>query len=271
METIRLYLKEIKNIPLLRAEEEIDLARRIKKGDKEAQKKMIRSNLRLVINIAKRYSHLRVPIMDLIEEGNLGLIRAVEKFDPNRGFRFSTYAAWWIRQYITRAIINQGKTIRVPVYMAELVSKWKKVNEQLNQKLKRRPLMREVAQVMKLPVKRVREVSQMIARIASLDAPIGDEGMGQFMDIIEDDNVASPWANLVDSLRHERVTHFMEMITDKERQVIILRFGLEDGVPRTLEDTAKRFGITRERVRQIETVALKKLRDFAAMDNEGYE
>ncbi|MBI1976714.1 MAG: sigma-70 family RNA polymerase sigma factor [Candidatus Omnitrophica bacterium] len=232
---------------------------------------MIRSNLRLVINIAKRYSHLKVPIMDLIEEGNLGLIRAVQKFDPDRGFRFSTYAAWWIRQYITRAIINQGKTIRVPVYMAELVSKWKKVNEQLTQKLKRKPLLKEVSQVMKLPVKRVREVSQMIARIASLDAPIGDEGVGQFMDVIEDENVASPWAALVDSLRHERIGRLMQMITEKERQIVSLRFGLEDGIARTLEDTARQFGITRERVRQIEAAALKKLRDFVAMDSEGYE
>ena len=253
------------------AQEEIDLARRIKNGDKEAQKKMIRANLRLVINIAKRYGHLKVPIMDLIEEGNLGLIRAVQKFDPNRGFRFSTYAAWWIRQYITRAIINQGKTIRIPVYMAELVTKWKKVNELLMQKLKRKPVLKEVAQTMKLPVRRVREISQMIARIASLDAPIGEEGMGLFIDVIEDENAASPWDNLVDSLRHERISHLLEMVTDKEKQILSLRFGLEDGIPKTLEETAKRFGITRERVRQIETVALQKLKQYAAMSEEGYE
>ena len=271
MENIRLYLKDIKNIPLLTAEEEIQLARQIRNGDKEAQKKMIRSNLRLVINIAKRYNHLKVPIMDLIEEGNLGLIRAVQKFDPNRGFRFSTYAAWWIRQYITRAIINQGKTIRVPVYMAELVTKWKKVNEQLTQKLKRRPTLQEIAQVMKLPIKRLREISQMIARIASLDAPIGEEGVGVFIDVVENENASSPWDDLVDSLRHERVTHLMEMITEKERQVLSLRFGLEDGTPLTLEETAKRFSLTRERVRQIETIALKKLRDYTAMSDEKYE
>ncbi len=271
METIRLYLKDIKNISLLTAEEEIELARRVQKGDKEAQKKMVRSNLRLVINIAKRYSHLKVPIMDLIEEGNLGLIRAVQKFNPNKGFRFSTYAAWWIKQYITRAIINQGKTIRIPVYMAELVTKWKKVNELLSQKLRRRPTLHEVAHVMKLSLKRVREVSQMIARIASLDAPIGEEGMGQFMDIIEDENAASPWDGLAEDLRRERVTALLSQVTDKEKQIISLRFGLVDGIPHTLEDSAKRFGITRERVRQIETVALQKLRQYAAMDTEGYE
>src|SRR3989338_4344699 len=176
MDAIKLYLKDIKNIPLLTAEEELDLARKIKKGNKPARAKMIRSNLRLVINIAKRYSYLGVPMMDLIEEGNLGLMKAVEKYNPKRGYRFSTYAAWWIRQYITRAIANQGKTIRVPVYMVESAMRFKKLSEQLQLEMKRKPTIGEIAKKMRLSLKRVRQLDKMAAKISSLNAPIGDEG-----------------------------------------------------------------------------------------------
>ena len=271
MDIIRLYLKDIKDIPLLTPEEEKELALRIRKKDKEAMRKMIRSNLRLVINIAKRYSHLGVPMMDLVEEGNLGLMKAVKKYNPDMGFRFSTYGAWWIKQYITRAIVNQGKTIRIPVYMAELITKWKRINERLTQKLRRKPGIKEVAKEMKLTVERVREISQMIARIASLDAPIGEGGEGQYMDLIVDETAASPWEELASSLRHERINRLLELITEREKDVLILRFGLEDGMSHTLEEVAGKFDITRERVRQIEMAAMKKLREYVAMEDEGYE
>jgi len=261
---IKLYLKEIKDIPLLTADEEKMLARKIQKGDAAARKRMIQSNLRLVINIARRYSHMGLPILDLIEEGNLGLMKAVEKFDPARGYRFSTYGSWWVKQYITRAIANQSKTIRVPVYMMETISRWKKVQERLTQKLGRKPRIGEVARSMRLPVKKIREISRMISRTASLDAPIGDDEGGRFMDLIEDQASKSPVDEFGKILRHERIQGLLERMNKREREILSLRFGLEDGVTRTLSDTAKRFGITRERVRQIENVAMKKLRTHLA-------
>jgi len=267
MDTIKLYLKAIKDIPLLTSEEEKLLARKIRRGDKKAQKKMIQSNLRLVINIAKRYSKLGVPIMDLIEEGNLGLIKAVKKYNPNKGYRFSTYAAWWIKQYITRAIANQSKTIRIPVYMTEIINRWKRVTEQLSQKYSRKPKIKEVAREMKLPIKKVRQISELATKISSLDAPIGDDGTGQFMDLIEDEGAISPVESVSEVLRRERIDRLLGYMNERERKILDMRFGLSDGVTHTLGETAKVFGITRERVRQIESAALEKLRAHIAQQS----
>jgi RNA polymerase primary sigma factor len=225
---------------------------------------MIQSNLRLVINIAKRYKYFDVPIADLIEEGNLGLMRAVKKFEPNKGYRFSTYASWWIRQYITRAIANQGKTIRVPVYMSEIITRWKKVTEQLSHKLSRRPKIKEVAKKMKMSEGRVRQLNEIATKASSLDAPIGQDGSGQFMDLIEDKNIASPKDELSKMFQKERINSLLELISEREREIINLRFGLKDGFSHTLGQTAEVFGITRERVRQIENAAMRKLKIYLA-------
>ncbi|MDP3804114.1 MAG: sigma-70 family RNA polymerase sigma factor [Candidatus Omnitrophota bacterium] len=268
MDSIRLYLKDIKKIPLLTAEEEIDLAERIKKGDSKARVKMIQSNLRLVINIAKRYSHLGVSMMDLIEEGNLGLMKAVGKFNPKRGYRFSTYAAWWIRQYISRAIANQGKTVRMPVYIIELLMRFKKVTEHLTNSLKRKPRLNEIAKRMSLPMKRAKQLSKMVSGTSSLNAPVGDEGSTEFLDLIEDENMMSSADSLSNFLTQERIKLLLEKMSNREQKILSLRFGLKDGVPHTLRDTAKQFGITRERVRQIESAAMKKMREFMQVQDK---
>jgi RNA polymerase primary sigma factor len=262
MDPIRLYLKDIKNLPLLTAEEEISLAKRIKRGDKLARAKMIQSNLRLVINIAKRYSGLGVSILDLIEEGNLGLMKAVEKFNPKKGYRFSTYAAWWIRQYISRAIANQGKTVRIPVYITEMMARFKKVTEHLSNSLKRKPRLSEIAKRMRLPMKRVKLLNKMMTGISSLNAPIGEEGTTEFMNLIEDESIISAVDGLSNFLMSERIKGLLDKMSKRERKILSLRFGLKDGVPHTLRDTAKHFGITRERVRQIEGAAMKKIREM---------
>lgn len=262
MDAIRLYLKDIKKLPLLTPQEEIELANRIKKGDKLARVRMIQSNLRLVINIAKRYSHLGVSMMDLIEEGNMGLMKAVEKFNPKKGYRFSTYAAWWIRQYISRAIANQGKTVRMPVYIIELLMRFKKITDILTNSLKRKPKLNEVARRMRLPMKRAKQLSKMVSGISSLNAPVGEEGSTEFMDLIEDENNVSAVDELSNFLTQERIKGLMEKMSKREQKILSLRFGLKDGVPHTLRDTAKHFGITRERVRQIESAAMRKMREF---------
>lgn len=224
---------------------------------------MIRSNLRLVINIAKRYSYLGIPLMDLIEEGNLGLMKAVEKYNPKKGYRFSTYAAWWIKQYITRAIANQGKTIRIPVYMVELLIRFKKTQELLSQKLKRTPSIKEVAKKMKKPVEKVKYLKDMVTKVSSLHAPIGEDGNGEFMDLIEDESLATSANELAVFLLKEKIKSLLEKMTSRERKILVLRYGLKDGVTRTLDETAKKFGITRERVRQIESAAMRKLRIYS--------
>ena len=262
MDSIRLYLKDIKKLPLLTAEEEITLATRIKKGDNKARAKMIQSNLRLVINIAKKYSHLGVSMMDLIEEGNLGLMKAVEKFNPKKGYRFSTYAAWWIRQYISRAIANQGKTVRMPVYIIELLMRFKKITEHLTNSLKRKPHLNEIAKRMKLPMKRARQLSKMVSGVSSLNAPVGEEGSTEFMDLIEDESLVTAVDELSNFLNQERINGLLEKMSKREQRILSLRFGLKDGSPHTLRDTAKHFGITRERVRQIEFAAMRKMREF---------
>jgi len=257
---VRLYLKDIKDIPLLTPEDEIRLATRIKRGDARARRQMILSNLRLVINIAKRYAHLGVPLLDLIEEGNLGLLKGVEKFNPRKGYRFSTYAAWWIRQYITRAIANQGSTVRIPVYMTERLSQWKKVTERLTQKLGRKPTLKELAISMKLPMEKIQRLGQLTSQTSSLDAPIGDEGDVQMMDLLEDASAALPSEHIATLLQHERIVTLLNRMGEREREILTLRYGLQDGTARTLGETAKHFGITRERVRQIEQTAKRKLR-----------
>ncbi len=271
MDPIRSYLKDIKSIPLLTAKQEIELATRIRKGDTKAKRQMTLSNLRLVINIAKRYSHLGVPLLDLIEEGNLGLMKAVVKYNPKKGFRFSTYGAWWIRQYITRAIANQGKTVRIPVYMTELISKFRRVTEELSQKLGRKPTAREIAKRMRLPIERVERLQELVtsSQATSLETPVGEEGETEMIDLLEDENTPSPQEDITRFLQHERIDALLKHMNDRERRVLILRYGLEDGISRTLGETAKFFGITRERVRQIEVAAMRKLRALIATEEEG--
>ena len=267
---IRSYLKDIKAIPLLSAKQEIDLANRIKRGDTAAKRQMTLSNLRLVINIAKRYSHLGVPLLDLIEEGNLGLMKAVLKYNPKKGFRFSTYGAWWIRQYITRAIANQSKTVRIPVYMTEMISKFKRITEEMSQKLGRRPTAMELARRMRLPVERIERLQELVAaaQITSLETPVGEEGETEMIDLLQDENAPSPQDDITRFLQHERIAALLQKMNDRERRVLVLRYGLDDGISRTLGETAKFFGITRERVRQIEVAAMRKLRAFIAAEEQ---
>lgn len=268
---IRSYLRDIKSIPLLTAKQEIELATKIRRGDAGARKQMTLSNLRLVINIAKRYSHLGVPLLDLIEEGNLGLMKAVGKYNPNKGFRFSTYGAWWIRQYITRAIANQGKTVRIPVYMTELLSKFKRISEELTQKLGRKPTVTEVAKKMKLPTERIERLQELVisSQTTSLETPVGDEGETEMIDLLEDTTGPSAEDDISQFLQHERIDALLKQMSERERRVIVLRYGLEDGISRTLGETAKFFNITRERVRQIEVAAMKKLRALIALEEQG--
>ncbi len=261
-EPIRAYLKDIKSIPLLTAKQEIDLAKKIQRGDAAAKRQMTLSNLRLVINIAKRYSHLGVPLLDLIEEGNLGLMKAVIKYNPHKGYRFSTYGAWWIRQYITRAIANQGKTVRIPVYMTELLSKFRRISEELAQKRGRRPTSPEIARRMRLPLERIERLQELIvsAQTTSLESPVGEEGETEMIDLLQDESTPSPQDDIGRFLQHERINAFLKKMNERERRVLTLRYGLDDGLSRTLGETAKFFGIPREGVRQIEVVAIHKLR-----------
>ena len=268
MESIKLYLKEIKNIPLLSAKEEIDLTKLVKQGDREARLKMIRSNLRLVISIAKRYNNFGMPLIDLIEEGNMGLMKAVDRFNPKRGFRFSTYAAWWIKQGITRSLFEQSKTIRVPVYMSELISKWKHVKEDLTQKLNRTPFPSEIARKMKMPVEKVKDIRKWITKTASLEAPIGEDDDGQVMDLIKDESGQSSEDKIEQFLNRDRILNLMGLMNERERQVLDLRFGLTDGRAHTLAEIATEMDVSRERVRQIEEGAIKKLRKFVTQQEK---
>jgi RNA polymerase primary sigma factor len=263
MDSIRAYLKDVRPIPLLNAEEEVVLGRLVQQGDKEARDKMIRANLRLVISIAKRYINLGIPLSDLIEEGNIGLMRSVDKFDPEKGYRFSTYAAWWIKQGISRSIIDQGKMIRVPVYMNEEIVKYRKAVEALTHKLGRKPQMGEVAKKMQLPVDKVKELDQAITKMSSLDAPIGEEGDGQVKDIIEDESLVAPDEQLELFLNKERARDILKELDDRERQIITMRYGLEDGESKTLAEIADVMGVSRERIRQLEGSIIKRLRQIA--------
>ena len=261
MDAIKLYLKDIRDLPLLKPDEEKTLAQKVKKGNKKARQQMIKSNLRLVINIAKKYSYLGVPMLDLIEEGNLGLMKAVSKYDPDKGYRFSTYAAWWIKQYITRAVANQSKTVRVPVYVMEMLMRYQKIKKHLTQKFKKMPQPRDIAKKMKLPLSRVKQLDHMASNITSLNAPIGESGDSEFMDLIEDESIVNAVDELSKFLRTERIQGLLEKMTSREKKILELRYGLnDDEMPHTLRETAKHFGITRERVRQIEVACIQKLR-----------
>lgn len=263
MEALKTYLKEVRLIPLLTAKQEVDLNKKIRKGDELARKDMIKANLRLVINIAKRYMRMGTPFLDLIEEGNLGLIKAVEKFDYRKGFRFSTYAAWWIKQGITRSISEQGKMIRIPVYMNDLITKWKKTREQLTQKLKRIPSDQEIAKKLKLLPEKVEQINfWMASTTSSLEAPIGEDNENQISDLVEDANAVPPDAGIERLLDRERVDNLLEVMSDREREILDLRFGLTNAKPQTLADVAKKLGVSRERIRQIEEAALGKLKKF---------
>ncbi len=261
MDPIKSYLKEIKDISLLTAEQEVTLARRVQKGDTKAREQMIRANLRLVISIAKRYTNLGISLSDLIEEGNIGLMRGVDKFDPEKGFRFSTYAAWWIKQGISRAIIDQGKMIRVPVYLNEEILKYRKVVERLTQALRRRPTTAEIAKKLKVSMEKVRELDSAIAKMSSLDAPLGEDGEGQMLDVLEDENMAAPDESVSIFLDKERAQALLESLDARERSIIEMRFGLIEGQqPHTLAQIAKKLGISRERVRQIEDLTMGKMK-----------
>lgn len=257
---VRMYLKEIGKVPLLSAEEEIELAKRMEQGDQEAKKRLAEANLRLVVSIAKRYVGRGMLFLDLIQEGNLGLIKAVEKFDYRKGYKFSTYATWWIRQAITRAIADQARTIRIPVHMVETINKLIRVSRQLLQELGREPSPEEIAEEMKMPVERVREILKISQEPVSLETPIGEEEDSHLGDFIQDDNVPVPADAAAFTLLKEQLVEVLGTLTEREQKVLRLRFGLDDGRARTLEEVGKEFNVTRERIRQIEAKALRKLR-----------
>ncbi len=257
---VRMYLKEIGKVPLLSAEEEIELAKRMEAGDEEAKQKLAEANLRLVVSIAKRYVGRGMLFLDLIQEGNLGLIKAVEKFDYRKGYKFSTYATWWIRQAITRAIADQARTIRIPVHMVETINKLIRVSRQLLQELGREPQPEEIAEVMDIPVERVREILKISQEPVSLETPIGEEEDSHLGDFIPDDNMPVPADAAAFTLLKEQLVEVLDTLTEREKKVLTLRFGLEDGRARTLEEVGKEFNVTRERIRQIEAKALRKLR-----------
>jgi RNA polymerase primary sigma factor len=257
---VRMYLKEIGKVPLLTAEEEIELAIRMENGDEEAKRKLAEANLRLVVSIAKRYVGRGMLFLDLIQEGNLGLIKAVEKFDYRKGFKFSTYATWWIRQAITRAIADQARTIRIPVHMVETINKLIRVSRQLLQELGREPQPEEIAKEMDMPVSKVREIIKIAQEPVSLETPIGEEEDSHLGDFIPDEDVPVPSEAAAFTLLKEQLIDVLDTLTDREQRVLRLRFGLDDGRARTLEEVGRVFNVTRERIRQIEAKALRKLR-----------
>ncbi|MDR2547106.1 MAG: RNA polymerase sigma factor RpoD [Lachnospiraceae bacterium] len=257
---VRMYLKEIGKVPLLTAEEEIILAKKMEEGDEEAKKQLAEANLRLVVSIAKRYVGRGMLFLDLIQEGNLGLIKAVEKFDYRKGYKFSTYATWWIRQAITRAIADQARTIRIPVHMVETINKLMRVNRFLLQELGREPSAEEIAEHMGMPVERVRAIMKISQEPVSLETPIGEEEDSHLGDFIQDDNVPVPADAAAFTLLKEQLSEVLGTLTEREQKVLRLRFGLDDGRARTLEEVGREFKVTRERIRQIEAKALRKLR-----------
>jgi len=257
---VRMYLKEIGKIPLLSMDEEIELAKRIELGDHEAAKRLAEANLRLVVSIAKRYVGRGMQFLDLIQEGNLGLMKAVEKFDYRKGYKFSTYATWWIRQAITRAIADQARTIRIPVHMVETINRLIRTSRQLVQELGREPTDAELAKKMDLPVSRVHEIQKIAQDPVSLETPVGEEDDSHLGDFLQDDQVAVPADQAAFTLLHEQLMETLDTLSDREQKVLRLRFGLDDGRSRTLEEVGKEFHVTRERIRQIEAKALRKLR-----------
>ena len=257
---VRMYLKEIGKVQLLTADEEIELAKRMEKGDEDAKKQLAEANLRLVVSIAKRYVGRGMLFLDLIQEGNMGLIKAVEKFDYRKGYKFSTYATWWIRQAITRAIADQARTIRIPVHMVETINKLIRVSRQLLQELGREPSPEEIASEMEVPVERVREILKISQEPVSLETPIGEEEDSHLGDFIQDENVPVPAEAAASTLLREQLVEVLSTLTEREQKVLRLRFGLDDGRNRTLEEVGREFNVTRERIRQIEAKALRKLR-----------
>ncbi|MCQ2560835.1 MAG: RNA polymerase sigma factor RpoD [Clostridia bacterium] len=257
---VRMYLKEIGKVPLLTADEEMELAKRMEQGDQEAKNKLCEANLRLVVSIAKRYVGRGMLFLDLIQEGNMGLIKAVDKFDYTKGFKFSTYATWWIRQSITRSIADQARTIRIPVHMVETINKQIRVTRQLLQELGRDPSPEEIAKEMEIPVEKVREISKIAQEPVSLETPIGEEEDSHLGDFIPDDDVPSPADAAAFSMLKEQLDEVLATLTEREQEVLRLRFGLDDGRQRTLEEVGQQFKVTRERIRQIEAKALRKLR-----------
>jgi RNA polymerase primary sigma factor len=257
-----MYLREIGRVSLLTAAEEVSLARRIERNDQEAKRQLIEANLRLVVSVAKRYVGRGLSFLDLIQEGNLGLIRAVEKFDYRRGYKFSTYATWWIRQAVTRAIADQARTIRVPVHMVETINRLSRVQRQLVQDLGREPTIAELAEELEMTEERVRDIQKVAQEPVSLETPVGEEDDSELGDLIEDDAVVSPPDAVDDLLKREELGEVLDSLSHRERKVIELRFGLRGEEPRTLEEIGRRFGVTRERIRQIESKTLAKLKAY---------
>ena len=259
---VRMYLREIGKVPLLTAEQEVSLAKRIERGDMAAKNQLIQANLRLVVSIARRYANRGLTLLDLIQEGNLGLIRAVEKFDYRRGFKFSTYATWWIRQAVSRALADQARTIRIPVHMVETINKLIRVQRQLLQDLGREPTPEEIATDMGLTPEKVREIQKISQEPVSLENPVGDEGDSQLGDFIEDEQSVAPSDAVGELMQGEDLARVLELLTSRERRVLEMRYGLTDGRPHTLEEVGVKFGVTRERIRQIEAKTLAKLRAY---------
>lgn len=271
---LQIYLKQIEKIPLLTPQDEVDLSKKIRsetRGSKEARHRMIQSNLRLVISIAKRYANMGLPFSDLIEEGNIGLMRAVDKFNYKRGYRFSTYASWWIKQALMRSLSNQGKTIRIPVYMYDLISRWRKVRDHLMQKLDRIPTRKEIADVMKVPIGKVRDIENLVTKPSSLNMPVSIDSTAELIDLIEDDSFEAPEQMVDELFKNERIDKLLGYVDERERQILLLRFGIKGGEKHTLEEVAQKFGITRERVRQIEHSALKKIRVRVKLEQDKLE
>lgn len=271
---MKIYLQQIEHIPLLTPEEEISLGGKVQskaRGWAEARAHMIRSNLRLVISIAKRYTNMGLAFADLVEEGNVGLMRAVEKFNPKRGYRFSTYGSWWIKQAIMRALSNQGKTIRIPVYMYDIISKWRKVRDGLTQKLGRIPTRKEIAKILELPIHKIQEIENIAGRPGSLNAPVSLDSTAEMIDLIQDDASHSPEQQMGETFRNQRIHEILKTLDERERKILVLRFGLEGGEAHTLEEVAKKFDITRERIRQIEVTALQKTRERLELLKEKLE
>ncbi len=260
-DSVRMYLSEIGRVPLIDAKKEVELARRIRKGDASAKQQLAEANLRLVVSIAKKYMGRGLSFLDLIQEGNIGLFRAVEKFDPERGYKFSTYATWWIRQAITRAIADQARTIRIPVHMVETINKLTHTQRRLVQELGREPTVEELAVEMDMDIKKVRHIQKISQDIISLEAPVGSEEDSKLGDFIEDEDAVNPFEATNKQLRKENVHAMLDFLTPRERKIIEMRFGLRDGIGHTLEEVGKEFNVTRERIRQIEAKVLQKLRD----------
>jgi RNA polymerase primary sigma factor len=258
--SIKIYLREIGKVALLTPQQEIQLAAKIKRGDKEARSLMIRANLRLVVKIAHDYANLGLPLLDLISEGNIGLMKAVERFDPKKGGKLSTYAAWWIKQSIKRALANQAKTIRLPVHLVDKISRMKRIMHKMSEALGRDPTDHEVAERMQMPVAKVAQLRSISVRPASLDAPIGEDDATEFSEIVGDENAASPFEMLRDKTLRQDITELLTELEEREAEILTMRFGLDGNKPLTLEDVGRKFKVTRERVRQIQNIALTKLR-----------